>query len=254
MESINKLLDKFYQKIPGSYWGIVGGILGLLIFLVASVLFSLTASYSIVSNAVSELGWGPNGSEPVFRIGMIILGCLLAPYVLFLTRFLWAKQGEPKAKLRNALNVLGIGCALIAVIGLFMVSIFGNVIVDDLFYLHFVGAFVYFLFAIIFTSIFALSMYLANKRNNIVFICTIAGVICGIACMLSTLPVINTYGLEGVLGLFKDKTAIERLASLVIFKEQAPGFPLTEWLFVLSTCVWFIIAAAYTLKLQRAQK
>jgi hypothetical protein len=254
MESIKKFSDKFYEKIPGSYWGIGGGIFGLLVFLIAVVLHTLKVPYSIVSDPVSALGWGPNGSEPVFRVGLIVLGCLLAPYVLFLTRTLWVKGGEPRATIRNALNLLGIGTAAVSVVGLFMVSIFGNLYTDDLFYLHLVGAFVYFFLAIVFEALFTLSLHIANKRSKIQVIGTIASAVFGILCLLSMLPLATTYGIDGLLGFFMNKTPAERVANMTIFLTGAPWFPLTEWLFVLSTCAWFIITAVFTHKHARGQK
>ena len=140
MESITKKLndglDKFYKPIPGNYWAFIGGIFGFLIFIISMLLYSLTVPVNIFTQPVSSLGWGPNGSEPVFRIGLIILGILLAPYIIHLTRLLWADSGEDLSKLRNSLNILGIITALIAVIGLFNVSLWGNVYRDLLFFWH----------------------------------------------------------------------------------------------------------------------
>ncbi|OLS13690.1 MAG: hypothetical protein RBG13Loki_2690 [Promethearchaeota archaeon CR_4] len=251
MKSLNHTLDKFFQRIPGSYWGIAGGIFGLLVFLIASLLYSLTEPYSIIDNAVSQLGWGPNGSEPVFRIGMIVLGCVLIPYGIFLTRFLWAKPASRGAKWRNILNVFSIAFAFISFVGLFMVFLFGNAVRDDLFYLHLIGAFIYFSFAILFTLFFTISMYLANTLSKIQEIFTIVTVSLGIACIISTIPLATEYGPGALFILFKDKTSAERVASLATLEGLIPAFPLTEWLFVIFTCVWFVVTATHTLKLQQ---
>ncbi len=94
MESIGNKLDKFYKKIPGSYWAILGGIFGLLIIFISIFLHSLTEPISFFTHWVSHLGWGPNGSELVFRIGIIVTACLFIPYIICLTRILWAESGE----------------------------------------------------------------------------------------------------------------------------------------------------------------
>jgi len=249
MESIREILNKFYRRIPGSYWGIIGGIFGLAIFLIATNLYGMSAPYSIFSNPVSMLGWGPNGAEPVFRVGMIVLGCLLAPYIIFLMRFLWAKTGEDKAKIRNAINILALLSSLAAVVGLFMVSIFGNLILDDLFYLHLVGAFIYFLFALIFIFLYGISMHLGKKWNEIQVIGTLISITCGISVIVSIIPLISQYGI-GVLFLFMNTTSNQRIILLQQLLNAAPLFAFTEWLAVLSTCAWFVLMGNCTLKLE----
>jgi hypothetical membrane protein len=96
-----KFYDNIYSAVWGpdaSYWGIIGGIFGLLIFLIAVI---LAQPYSILTDPVSALGWSPNGSEPVFRIGMIILGILLAPYVFSLH----VSFGQKVEKIRKRLEI-----------------------------------------------------------------------------------------------------------------------------------------------------
>ncbi len=253
MESIKEGLNKFYTKIPGSYWAIIGGMFGFATFLIAANLYGMTTPYSFFTNPVSMLGWGPNGAEPVFRIGIIVLGCLLAPYIVFLTRFLWVKSGETQARKRNIINLLAIFSSLIAVIGLFIVSIFGNLYLNDLFYFHLIGATLFFLFAMIFILLYGISMHLSKKWKKIQVIGTLISIACSISVIASIIPMLSQYGLD-FLFMFMNTTAPERVILMQQFLEIAPLFAFTEWLAVLSTCGWFVMMGFCTLKLEREQK
>ncbi len=248
MQSIKKTLDKFYGIIPGDYWAFIGSIFGFSVFFLSALLHSLTEPYNIFNYAVSSLGWGPNGSEPVFRIGLIVLGCLLAPYILYLMRILWAKRGAERARLRNLLNTLGMITAIISVIGLFNVSIWGNVKTQPEFFWHLIGAFIYFFFAIIFAILFTLSMIFSKKwsKVQVIFTVIMIGEVIPFAIFslgfLSNMEVMNA-----ILYLPID----EKVAIFIPFVAQNIWWNFFEWLNVLSTLIWFILTGRYSLQLTR---
>ena len=246
---IGNLLDKFYKTIPGNYWAFIGGIFGFLVFLIASLLHSITEPVNIFTQPVSSLGWGPNGSEWVFRIGLIVLGILFAPYVLHLTRLLWADSGEERANLRNLLNALGIITALVSVIGLFNVSLWGNVRNQPQFIWHLIGAFVYFFFAMIFTVLFTLSMILSKKWNKAQVIFTIIMIIEFIPFLIfSILLLTDTKLINTVLDL--PLTADDFIEMM----EKNVFWNFFEWLNVLSTIMWIILTGIHTVKLEHNSK
>ena len=250
-KKIGNLLDKFYDIIPGNYWAFIGGIFGILVFIISMILHSITEPVNIFTQPVSSLGWGPNGSELVFRIGLIVLGILLSPYVLYLTRLLWAKSGEERSKLRNLLNVLGIITALIAVIGLFNVSLWGNVERDLFFWWHLVGAFVYFFFSMIFTTLYTLSMVLSKKWSKIQVGFTLIMIIEFIPFLYFSMVMLNnTEVINAVLYL----PIPERLAIFNPYMEQNIWWNFFEWLNVFSTLIWMILTGIYTLKLEGGSK
>jgi len=248
---LGKILDKFYHIIPGSFWAFIGGIFGLLVFLIAVILHSLTVPVDIFTQPVSSLGWGPNGSEPVFKIGLIVLGILLAPYIIYLTRLLWAKSGEDLSRLRNLLNGLGIITALIAVIGLFNVSLWGNVYTQPEFLWHLIGAFVYFFFAMIFTFIFTLSMILSKNWNKAQVIFTIIMIIEFIPFLIFSIELLTDTELMNAI-LNPDLEA--RVAVFIQAMANKIWWNFFEWLNVLSTLVWMILTGIYTVKLERELK
>ena len=246
---IGNLLDKFYKTIPGNYWAFIGGIFGFLVFLIASLLHSITEPVNLFTQPVSSLGWGPNGSEWVFRIGLIVLGILFAPYVLHLTRLLWADSGEERANLRNLLNALGIITALVSVIGLFNVSLWGNVRNQPQFIWHLIGAFVYFFFAMIFTVLFTLSMILSKKWNKAQVIFTIIMIIEFIPFLIfSILLLTDTKLINTVLDL--PLTADDFIEMM----EKNVFWNFFEWLNVLSTIMWIILTGIHTVKLEHNSK
>ena len=255
MESVkNKLgnvLDKFYDIIPGNYWAFIGGVFGFLVFLISTILHSLTDPVNIFTQPVSSLGWGPNGSEPVFKIGLIVLGILLAPYVLHLTRLLWAKSGEDHSRLRNLLNGLGIITALIAVIGLFNVSLWGNVYTQPEFLWHLIGAFVYFFFAMIFTILFTLSMILSKNWNKAQVAFTIIMIIEFIPFLIFSIELLTDADLINAI-LNPDLGA--RVAYFIPAMAEKIWWNFFEWLNVLSTLVWMILTGIHTVGLERNTK
>jgi len=250
MNSLNDSLDKFYKKIPGSYWGIIGGIFGLTVFLIASILHSLTEPISFFTHWVSHLGWGPNGSEHIFRIGIIMLGCFVTPYMIFLTRFLWSDKGEEHAKIKNLIIICGIITALFAITGLFMVSIFGNIAQPE-FILHLMGAMIYFVMSGFFMIFYTLSMIISKKWNKIQIIITIINLAFFFGLIITAIPVFSEIANPTFISTFQSWTGAERVAYLTSIIPQTAWLTFFEWTFVISTCSWFIIWGISTLKLER---
>jgi len=239
---MSKFLDKFYQRFPGSYWGLLGGTFGLIMILIASLLYSLTEPISFFTHFVSHLGWGPNGSEPVFRIGIIILGCLMAPYIIFLNRLLRVEKGEKNYTLRKLISILAFISAVFSLIGLFMVSIWGNINQVG-FFLHLVGAVVFFVMAIGFMLLYTILMVFNKKWSKIQLVCTLVVLFFCVAMVLSAIPLVNNIDLEGLSG-----SVNEVLAAILPYTTWLTFF---EWLYILGVCVWFIITGLYTLKIEQ---
>ena len=220
-------------------------------FLLAVILHSLTVPVNIFTQPVSSLGWGPNGSEPVFKIGLIVLGVLLAPYILYLTRLLWAKSGEDHSRLRNLLNGLGLITALIAVIGLFNVSLWGNVYTQPEFLWHLIGAFVYFFFAMIFTFLFTLSMILSKNWNKAQVIFTIIMIIEFIPFLIFSIELLSD---TEIINAILNPNLEARVAVFIPAMANKIWWNFFEWLNVLSTLVWMILTGIHTVKLERELK
>jgi len=238
---MSKILDKVYEKVRGSYWALLGGVVGLLVILIASILHSLTEPISFFTHFVSHLGWGPNGSEPVFRMGIIILGCLMAPYILYLNRHLRVEKGEEHYTLRKLISILAFISAIISLIGIFMISIWGNINQQG-FFLHLVGAVLFFVMAMGFMLFYTILMIFNKKWSKIQLVCTLVIIFFGIAMMVSAIPLINSIDLEGLTGSIN-----EILAAILPYTTWLTFF---EWLYILGVCVWFIITGIFTLRIE----
>ena len=111
-------LDRFYEKINGSYFGIIGFIISFVSVLIAQMLYmAVDPSFSGTSNFISDLGIGPNGSDIVFNNGMILSGIFL---ILFYTYIGWYLQ-------KNGSNYsikLGILAGIVSSMGQILVGIY----------------------------------------------------------------------------------------------------------------------------------
>ncbi len=239
---MSKILDKVYEKVPGSYWALMGGVVGLAVILIASILYSLTEPISFFTHFVSHLGWGPNGSEPIFRIGIAALGILMAPYILYLNRLLKVEKGEDHYLIRKIIHVLAFISAIISLIGLWMVSIWGNINQEG-FFLHLVGAVIFFIMAMGFMLFYSFLMVFNKKWSKIQLVCTLVVIFFGVAMMISAFPLINNIDLESLSGDINDI-----LAAIIPYTTWLTFF---EWLYILGVCVWFIITGLFTLKIER---
>ena len=125
-------IDKFYEKINGSYLIFIGIGLSLLFILIAVILFmQVDPTFNIYSNFISDLGDGPNNSNIVFNTGVIISGIFNFLIYLYLTKFLQKKDANEK------LILIAFLAAIISAIGTIMVGLFTS---DTENFLHRTGA------------------------------------------------------------------------------------------------------------------
>ena len=87
-------LIKFIRE-RGEYFGIIGFIVTSLSVILASFLYSLVnPAFNIISNAVSDLGTGPNMSNIIYNIGTIITGFCQLLFYLSLVKYLQDKKAN----------------------------------------------------------------------------------------------------------------------------------------------------------------
>ena len=251
MSSIKNTIKTYYEKFPWSYWAIISGIFGFLFIIVASILHSITEPVSFFTHWVSHLGWGPNGSEPVFRIGIIVLGCLMIPYVISLTQYLWKEREEDKSGRVKILLPSAFISGIIALFGLLFVSIFGN-IAQVGFFLHLIGAVTFFAMTTVMMLLYTVSMMLCGKKNKIQELCTVIILIFFISLVISATPVVMNYTVFDLLNAFVVLTPSERVAFLADLTPLSAWLTFFEWMIVFSFCAWFIITGLYTLGIERA--
>ena len=85
---MNKI-ETFFDKIPGYFFGFLTLAVGLLGAGLAIFLYILDdPSYSILTNFISDLSVGPNGSDLVFFWFVLIMGIVVFPFYLYSTKYL----------------------------------------------------------------------------------------------------------------------------------------------------------------------
>ena len=152
--------------------------------------------------------------------------------------------------MRKIILIFSILSSGIALIGLIFVSIFGNISQNE-FYIHLIGAVVYFIMGMVLMILYTLSMVLSKKFSKIQVIWTLITLGFFISLFISAIPLITSYPITDL--LFTNLTPNERMA----FLEQ--NIPLTmwltffEWLFVIANFIWFIITGLHTLKIEKTR-
>ena len=112
-------IDKFFERINGNYFGVMALVISIISIIVARTLYiTVDPTYSMTSNFISDLGVGPNGSDLVFKIGMILTGIFQMPYYLYITLYL-----QKKDKNKNLLWI-GLIMGFISALGLILVGVF----------------------------------------------------------------------------------------------------------------------------------
>lgn len=117
------VLDKFYQKVNGCYFAFVGAGTSLLTILIAYLLYiQVDPSFTILTHFISDLGDGPNFSNVVFNVGIIIGSCISLFFYIFLTKLL-IERGANKV-----FSILGLIFGLVSFIGGLLVGLFPSAV------------------------------------------------------------------------------------------------------------------------------
>ncbi len=99
----------------------------MLTVLIAIFLYlSVDPSFSLITHYLSDLGAGPNGSNFVFNIGMIITSIIMVAFYIHLSLILYMKKGY------KFLIIISFCLGLISAIGTFFVGIFPVNISQDI--------------------------------------------------------------------------------------------------------------------------
>ena len=213
-------LDRFYEKINGSYFGIAAFVISGIFLTISQMLYiAEDPSFSITTNFISDLGAGPNGADIAFSIGVIISGVFYIPFYIFLGRYLQKKD--------NNLNLLikGMYGGLVSCIGFILVGVFPLDPDNKLLYnLHIIAAGLYFYGLLIMLIIYGISEIKIATLPNIL----------GIFAIISAI----------LLGVFITSLIFQYLTSTPF---QTYTY-IIEWIGSWIMSVWIIANIYYTLK------
>ena len=213
-------LDKFYKKINGNYFGLISVFVAAISITVAQLLYiAVDPTFSITTNFISDLGTGPNNSDVVFNIGMILTGIFFIPYFIYLGWYL-----QKKDKKMNLL-IKGMIAGLIASIGLILVGFF-PLDPENLYSynMHIIAAGILFYGLLIMLLIYGISEYINPEIPNLLSILSfIAAILFG---AFITIVIIQ----------YSSATPFEAYTYII------------EWIGLWATGVWAIAHIYYTLK------
>ncbi|MCP4763874.1 MAG: DUF998 domain-containing protein [archaeon] len=189
MEKFNKI----YDKIPGSTYGLIAFIVGVSMLSMSMILHMIGSPFSLMTHWVSNMGIAPLGGRFFFNYGLITLGILIIPFVLYMPQFLWANKESKYYLIKNFFTILGFISSICSIIGMILVGLYPMDMVEQITY-HGIGAMFAFMGAILFLSFYSISMMLNKKGGFIPFILSILALI-SMILMIATMP---TFDLENI--------------------------------------------------------
>ena len=212
-------LDKFYEKIDGSYFGIIAFLISAISVTIAQMLYMETdPSFSMSTNFISDLGTGPNGSDIVFNIGMILAGFFYIPFYVYIGWYLQKRENM------NSLR-MGMIAGLIGSIGMILVGVFPLNPNDKFSYnMHIIAAGILWYGVLIMLLIYGISEYRNPEIPN----------------LLSIIAFITAL----LYGAFITSLIIQYLASIPF---QAYTY-IIEWISSWVMGIWMMAHIYYTLK------
>jgi len=212
-------LDKFYKKINGNYFGLISVFVAAISITVAQLLYiAVDPTFSITTNFISDLGTGPNGSDIVFSIAMILTGVLIMPFYVYIGWYLQKRENQ------NSLRI-GMIAGLIGSIGMMLVGVFPLNPNDIFSYnMHIIAAGILFYGVLSMLLIYGISEYRNPEISN----------------LLSILAFITA----GLYGAFMTSVIIQYLASIPF---QAYTY-IIEWIGLYAMGIWIVSHVYYTLK------
>ena len=159
------ILDTFYEKINGSYFGIITFLISGISVTIAQMLYmEADPSFNISTNFISDLGAGPNGSDIVFNIGMILLGFFSIPFYVYIGWYLQKRENM------NSLRI-GMIAGLLGSIGMVLVGVFPLNPNDKFSYnMHIIAAGLLFYGILIMLLIYGTSEYRNPELPNVLSI------------------------------------------------------------------------------------
>ena len=112
-------IDKFYEKINGSYFAFLGAGISLISIFIAFILYiAVDPTFTIITHYISDLGDGQNYSNIVFNVGRIISGIIMFFFFLHLTRLL------QNSGINKKLVIISFISGLMYSIGMILVGVF----------------------------------------------------------------------------------------------------------------------------------
>ena len=243
-KGLGALLHERFSRAYGVS-GLAAAALGALVLATAVTLHSLTEPYDPTTHFVSGLGWGPNGSKHVFQLGLMAVGVLMAPHILFLAARLRGPEAGPVTR---GLAWLGTANLALALLGLLLLAYFCDPAYPD-FAGHALGAPLYFWAVFNGVVLFTYAQWRHGVLPRAQLVATGILLVSYAGLAVAGLPLQSAGLNQRVIdsALTYNMTAVERFALVGELHAAAPWLALFEWCVVVSTLLWFGAASLGTL-------
>jgi hypothetical protein len=258
MVSILKKESDVFKKVPGGYFGIVGGLVFIVMLVISIHLFAIDTPINMFDKFLSDLGAngsdiflaiGNNGSNIVFAIGVWVITVCLYPLVIHMCQLLWMSPDQKKAKWNNFFLGAGFFIAIFTLPGGFILTIFD---MDPLTIgMHVLGGEMFFVGILMFGGAIWFSMEFHKQSTWPLRICSLAVVafVAGFVLSAAALPFlypgeVEKFNADPTGYLLAGGTESSHLIWLRFF----------EWLFVLAMIAWDVLLGYYAVKLAKKRR
>lgn len=220
MENITSYVDRFYEKVNGSYYAFAGILIGFVSVLASLLIYiQIDLEFSFQTRYLSHLGGVPIGaadgiyaSAIIFNTGMLLIVPIRLLFLIYLTRAV-QKMGSGKT-----LAITSLIFGFVATFGYLLVGL--EPYSSNLF-LHLMGAVIYFVGATLFGIIFIITEF---RTPNLPKFLPVTGII-------------NTL----LFLVFSVLLIIVEVAGISTIPEPT----LLEWLVFLSALIWLFVHGIY---------
>ena len=207
-------LDKFYEKIHGSYMSFIG----LAIFLIGLIIAIIVEpNFSFFVHHISDLGAPTNSAYIIFDVCWFITGIFMILFLIFFTRYLQEKGGDVKG------TWICLVLSIISALGIMGLAIFNSI---DSPTMHLASEYVFFFAGILYLLYYTILEYKMPEFPKA----------------------------QAILNLIVAYFFVEYLVILIvsrigpIFSPEVHSF--TEWLFLFADLFWFFENGLYSLKVK----
>ncbi len=251
MVAIFEKESKFFQRVPGGYFAIFGGVFFSFALLVAVILHSLTEPVSMFQHFVSNMGIGPNGAPLAFSVGLLVIAACLYPLVIHASQLLWMDASQPRAKWNNRLVLLAFVIAMFAIPGMIIIAFFS--MAPETILWHAVGAILFFGGTMMYGALYWICIELHKDATRLLRICT--AVVFGFfaAFMGALVSLMMQYPEEFAAFLADPMAAISALLGNTT-DTKLGWIRFFEWWLILSMVAWNFCLGVFAVQIARRNR
>ncbi len=242
---------KFFQRFPGGYFAIFGGLFFTGTLIVAIYLHSIDDPISWFRHFVSNLGIGHNGSPIAFSAGLLVIAACLYPLVFHSSQLLWMDASAPRAKWNNRLVLLAFLISMFAIPGMIIIAFFS--MAPETILGHAIGAILFFGGTMMYGGLYWICIELHKDATRLLRICT--AIVFGffIAFMGALVNLMLQYPNEFAAFLADPMAAITAMLGNTT-DTKLGWIRFFEWCLILSMVAWNFCLGVFSVQIARQKR